>query len=238
MRWGLGATVGGAAHAEEQVSGAVVRGEPWVARSDWGISKGVNWKGWSAEGFTDHVAAFARQVPVGSAKTRHTFRGGGGDLPGVAVGVGNVAGCLSLCLIRRWRVCFGVVKECQGGAEASAAVGESVKAVENVVKDESHLVAYFISKGLCALAMLTKMLMWKRWWNVISLHRLVEWRKEMDWWFLEVDPLMSQFGVGGSVVSGGGVVFRVVISSDGKKVCGTKGVISEDSMGVDGGVTL
>nr|GEV45457.1 hypothetical protein [Tanacetum cinerariifolium] len=42
----------------------------------------------------------------------------------------------------------------------------------------------------------------------------------------------------GGVVSGGGVVFGVVSSSDGEEVRGGKGVISEDSMGVDGGATL
>ncbi|GJY65228.1 hypothetical protein Tco_0467466 [Tanacetum coccineum] len=52
--------------------------------------------------------------------------------------------------------------------------------VENVVKDESHLVTYFMSNDLCALAMLTKSLMWKGWWNVVGPHRLTKWRKV--WW--------------------------------------------------------
>ncbi|GJV12898.1 hypothetical protein Tco_1354439 [Tanacetum coccineum] len=45
-------------------------------------------------------------------------------------------------------------------------------------------------------------------------------------------------GAGGSEVSGGGVVFRVVSSSDREKVCGGKGFVDGDSIGIDGGATL
>ncbi|GKC56015.1 hypothetical protein Tco_1083613 [Tanacetum coccineum] len=52
------------------------------------------------------------------------------------------------------------------------------------------------------------------------------------------DRLVVLGGAGGSVVSCGGVVLRVVSNSVREKLCGTKGVVGGYSRGVDGGVTL
>nr|GEZ40819.1 hypothetical protein [Tanacetum cinerariifolium] len=45
-------------------------------------------------------------------------------------------------------------------------------------------------------------------------------------------------GVGGGVVSGGGVVFQMVSSSDGEKCRCGKCVLGGNSMGMDSGATL
>nr|GEW06836.1 hypothetical protein [Tanacetum cinerariifolium] len=49
--------------------------------------------------------------------------------------------------------------------------------------------------------------------------------EEVDWRSFEVDRLVSRIGVGGSVVSGSGVVFGVLSSSVKEKLGGARGVV-------------
>ncbi|GKD17822.1 hypothetical protein Tco_1206980 [Tanacetum coccineum] len=116
---------------------------------------------------------------------------------------------------------------------------DGVKAVEDMVEDESHLILHLIGDRLCALAMLTKVFMAERcrgWLAIRSMHSndgsgggLVvlgsKFSKELSWsrWWC---------------VSGGGVVLRVVSSSVREVLCGAKCVVGGDSRGVDGGATL